>query len=140
MTVSKPYTIPIAAICERHGVKYHIYADDTQLYITFDPSIPGDHEHALEKLKKCIQEIRAWMLIHKLKLNDDKTEFIIFQSKYHENRYSTSSLNFQNIIFEPSDSDYGAPCVGIVQIITLSSAPNWTNSKIFNRRCMFQCS
>ena len=49
-------------------------------------------------------EIRAWMLIHELKLNDDKTEFIIFQSKYHENRYSTSSLNFQNIIFEPSDS------------------------------------
>ena len=36
------YTIPIAAICKRHGVKYHIYADDTQLYITFDPSIPGD--------------------------------------------------------------------------------------------------
>ena len=46
------YTIPIAAICKRHGVKYHIYADDTQLYITFDPSIPGDREHALEKLKK----------------------------------------------------------------------------------------
>ena len=44
------------------------------------------------------------MLIHELKLNDDKTEFIIFQSKYHENRYSTSSLNFQNNIFEPSDS------------------------------------
>ena len=97
------YTIPIAAICKRHGVKYHIYADDTQLYITFDPSIPGDRKHALEKLKKCIQEIRAGMLIHKLKLKNDKTEFIIFQSKYHENRYSTSSLNFQNIIFEPND-------------------------------------
>ena len=26
------YTIPIAAICKRHGVKYHIYAHDTQLY------------------------------------------------------------------------------------------------------------
>ena len=54
--------------------------------------------------KKCIQEIRAWILIHELKLNDDKNEFIIFQSKYHENSYSISSLNFQNIIFEPSDS------------------------------------
>ena len=75
------YTIPITAICTRHGVKYHIGTDDTQLYITFDPSIPGDREHALEKLKKCIQEIRAWMFIQELKLNDDKTEFIIFQSK-----------------------------------------------------------
>ena len=35
------------------------------------------------------------MLIHKLKLNDDKTEFIVFQSKYHENRYSTSSYIFR---------------------------------------------
>ena len=43
------YTILIAAICKRHGVKYHIYTDDTQLYITFDPTIPGDREHALEK-------------------------------------------------------------------------------------------
>ena len=27
--------------------------------IKFEPSIPGDLENALEKLKKCIQEIRA---------------------------------------------------------------------------------
>ena len=38
------YTIPITAICKRHGVKYHICTDNTQLYITFDPSIPGDRE------------------------------------------------------------------------------------------------
>ena len=33
------YTMPISTICKRHGVKYHIYADDTKLYITFDLSI-----------------------------------------------------------------------------------------------------
>ena len=54
--------------------------------------------------KNASKRLQHWMLIHKLKLNDDKTEFIIFQFKYHENRYSTSSFNFQNIIFEPSDS------------------------------------
>ena len=76
------------------------YADGTQLYITLYQSIPGDRDHALEKWKICI----AWMLIHELKLHDDKTESIIFQPKYHENRNSTSSLNFQNIIFKPSNS------------------------------------
>ena len=29
------YTVAIAAICRRHGVSYQLYADDTQLYITF---------------------------------------------------------------------------------------------------------
>ena len=51
------YTIPIAAICKRHGVKYHIYADDPQRYIMFDPSIPGDREHALEKLKNAPKKL-----------------------------------------------------------------------------------
>ena len=53
---------------------YNIYADDTQLYVSFDPSIARDRERALARLKDCIAEIRAWMLSHELKLNDDKTE------------------------------------------------------------------
>ena len=34
------YTIPISSICKKHGVYYHIYADDTQLYVSFDPTTP----------------------------------------------------------------------------------------------------
>ena len=32
----------------------------------------------MAKIKACIAEIRAWMLTHRLKLNDDKTEFVVF--------------------------------------------------------------
>ena len=28
------YTVPLAAIARKHGLKCHFYADDTQLYIT----------------------------------------------------------------------------------------------------------
>ena len=38
------YTIPIAAICMASNITY------MQFYIMFDPSIPGDREHALGKL------------------------------------------------------------------------------------------
>ena len=80
------YTIPIAAIYRKNHVKYHMYADDTQLYVVSDPAILGDRERALDRPKRCIQVIRSWMLIHVLKLNDDKKAYIIFQSKHHDQK------------------------------------------------------
>ncbi|XP_072019111.1 uncharacterized protein [Amphiura filiformis] len=34
------YTKPVADIITHHHLRYHVYADDTQLYTAFDPSVP----------------------------------------------------------------------------------------------------
>ena len=65
---------PICSILRHHGIDYHIYADDTQLYITFDLSDPTI---ALDKINLCISDLRTWMIKHKLKINDSKTEFMV---------------------------------------------------------------
>jgi hypothetical protein len=31
------YTKPVGAICKRHGLLHHFYADDSQLYLSFKP-------------------------------------------------------------------------------------------------------
>ena len=69
------YTKPLAAIAAKHGVHLHLYADDTQLYI---PCNPQNSEIAMLRLEACIAEIKSWMARNYLKLNDDKTEFIVF--------------------------------------------------------------
>ena len=71
------YLLPLGAILRKHDIGYHIYADDTQLYISFKSNKPLD---SLEKFNSCISDIRVWMIKHKLKINDAKTEFIIFRS------------------------------------------------------------
>ena len=40
------------------------------------------------------------MLIHELELNDDKTEYIIFQSKHHDQKYGTTDLDLTDFTFE----------------------------------------
>ena len=73
------YTSPVRDTILKYNLNYHIYADDTQLYITFKSSQePADS--CITTLEKCIQEIRSWMRRNSLKLNDEKTEFLLFGS------------------------------------------------------------
>ena len=76
------YTIPLGAILRKHDVSYHIYADDTQLYCSFNTKSPTD---ALDSITACVSEIRAWMIINNLKINDDKTEFLQITSPFLRN-------------------------------------------------------
>ena len=73
------YTTPLSlVICTYNNIKIHFYADDTQVYIHLSPdSTPA----AFTQLQKCLSDIQNWMGSNKLKLNPDKTEFILFGSK-----------------------------------------------------------
>ena len=44
-------------------------------------SIPTKANSALLKLEDCIAEARIWMQKNKLKLNDNKTKFLVIKSK-----------------------------------------------------------
>ena len=71
----KLYTKPLTSIAKSHNIQIHLYADDTQLYCSFDPSAS---QSAMQRMEACITEIRSWMNDNFLKLNDAKTEFIMF--------------------------------------------------------------
>ena len=57
------YILPLGAILRFHSIGYHIYADDTQLYISFKGNTPLA---SLIKLNNCISDIRVWMINKKL--------------------------------------------------------------------------
>ena len=81
------YTTPLSKIIRLHPhIKFHFYVDDTQLYIHLS------HENAsaaLAKLNACLHDVQRWMSLSKLKLNPDKTEFIVFGSKVQHQKISS---------------------------------------------------
>jgi len=69
------YTTPLSQIISKHeDLKHHLYADDTQLYISFDES---NHDSKIKSLQDCLISVQDWMFTNKLKLNPDKTEFML---------------------------------------------------------------
>ena len=54
-----------------------MYADDTQMYITVNPV---DLEQALDKLERCLADVRDWMSSNFLVLNDSKMELLLIRS------------------------------------------------------------
>ena len=44
------YTSKLFHILEKHLISVHCYADDSQLYLAFSPSVPGDNEIMLNAM------------------------------------------------------------------------------------------
>ena len=75
------YTAPIADIIKKHDLLYHLYADNTQLYISFSVGCCADLDEAKLRVERCVDEIDLRMFKNLLKLNRDKTELVIISSK-----------------------------------------------------------
>ena len=61
------YILPIGSIMRHHDIDFHIYAADTQLYVSFDLSNPNV---ALDRMNLCTSDLRIWMIRNKLMIND----------------------------------------------------------------------
>ena len=68
------YTTPLSSVIQSHNLDHHLYADDTQIYVSL--TTPNTCR-SLNQLRDCLQDVSLWMKNSKLKLNADKTEFLI---------------------------------------------------------------
>ena len=68
------HTTPFSHIISQSSVDHKLYADDTQLFLSFSPC---NFQQNIQLLQNTISEISSWMASKFLSLNSSTTEFLL---------------------------------------------------------------
>ena len=98
------YLSTLGDICHKHNVKFHGYADDLQIYLSFKLGIEMDKECCINNLQICIAEIRVWMCTNLLRLNDKKTEFIMIGTRQQLARACNAVIQIGDDMIHPTNA------------------------------------
>jgi len=77
------YLLPLKRVIARYLVSRHGFADDTQLYNHISVRNISTSAQQVATMQDCLADVRSWMRVNKLKLNDSKTEVMIITGKHH---------------------------------------------------------
>ena len=96
------YTTPLSSLISDSSVKHHLYADDTQLFISFSAL---DFTLNIAHLKATIDNVSAWMSANLLSLNQSKTEFLLIGLPQQLSKVSDPTLVMpSNVNITPTSS------------------------------------
>jgi len=94
------YTAPLGELLRSHLMDYHFYADDSSLYVLFQPR---DLTDTIQHTEQCLVSVRQWMSQKCLKLNDSKTEILLISSKQISKKLECPSIIIGDTSVEPKD-------------------------------------
>ncbi len=97
------YTAPLGDILRAHDVSFHLYADDSQLYLAFEPNFNHTQINAVDCMERSISDVRNWMLHNKLMINDGKTVFMTIGNAPHLKKLNFDAITVGNDVISVSD-------------------------------------
>jgi hypothetical protein len=90
---------PLGYIFSDPSISYHLYADDTQLYISFSSS---DSIASLSKLSTTLESVYCWLVSNRLSVNPSQTEFILVGTPQQRSKIASSSVSFCTYTLTPT--------------------------------------
>ena len=74
---------PLGDIIGKHGLYFHSFADDTELYLAFDANSTDNLSDGLRSIQLAILNIKNWLSHNLLKFNIGKIELLSIGSCHH---------------------------------------------------------
>ena len=87
------YCAPIEHTLIDNSIDLSGYADDHSLQKSFKPALTGSEASTVLSLKKAVSDIGEWISQMRLKLNQNKTKFIMLGSKRKLPKAHTDSID-----------------------------------------------
>jgi len=95
------YISPLEQIFASHDLKAMLYADDTQLYVVLERSTLTT---SVQRVNRCLGDIKSWSTSNKLVLNENKTEIIHIQSKFSRNITNLPQVVVSGVAIDPKNN------------------------------------
>jgi hypothetical protein len=86
------YMSPLAKIIEGHGLDFHIFSDDIQIYAFFRPGDAVSQRLCERKVITCLKDIMSWLAANGLLANNKKSMCILTGSKTDLGKCKTPNL------------------------------------------------
>ncbi len=95
------YTTPLSTVISNSSANHHLYADDTQLFLS---SSAASYSHNIALLETAISRVSNWMSANFLTLNPSKTEFLIIGLPQQLSELSSPTIRLpNNVTLSPVD-------------------------------------
>jgi hypothetical protein len=97
------YTSKLFDVIHHHLPTMHCFADDTELYLAFNPSSDNAQDAAILAMENCLRDTRNWMITDRLMINDEKMEFMLIGTKAQLAKVKNITLTIRESVISPSE-------------------------------------
>jgi hypothetical protein len=93
------YTSSLGRLLRQQLPQYNLYADDSTLYLCIKPK---QLMEGTRQIEDCVQLVQRWMSSSQLKMNNDRTEFLLISSRQMARTITPPTLTVSDHEIKPS--------------------------------------